>query len=466
MWRLENRRWWHSAIRAIPGIVVVASVTFICFGLGLNPTATGFLYLIVVLLQSLLGDFVSAAVVSVIADLCLNFFFVPPVFSFRVSDSSDIWALVSFLVAALIITRLTTQVRREAQTAELHRQEIKLLYQLAQRLLALDPRNEMLANSMAQFRAVFGLKAVCLYDGVNLELHHDGDVDGDLAIRTRATYISQRESDDAVMGIFTRPLVATGRIIGAVGFDGLRDAELTAGPLTTLAATVLERLHVFRDASQASAAAQVEEFRGTILDALAHEFKTPLASIVTAAGALRESAQLSPEQLELADLAEMEASRLAQLTSRLLRVARLDREEIKPQLETIDLLALVTRLVEQYSKRWTDRKFSAKKLLSSAQVSADPELIQLALRQLLDNAAKYSSPGSAIEASVESQNGFVVVRVWNSDSLIPLAERQRIFERFYRGSKRAMWRPDRDWACMLLEKLYSPTEGIWNWKGQ
>ena len=227
----------------------------------------------------------------------LELFLCSPVFSFRVSDSSDIWALVSFLVAALIITRLTTQVRREAQTAELHRQEIKLLYQLAQRLLALDPRNEMLANSMAQFRAVFGLKAVCLYDGVNLELHHDGDVDGDLAIRTRATYISQRESDDAVMGIFTRPLVATGRIIGAVGFDGLRDAELTAGPLTTLAATVLERLHVFRDASQASAAAQVEEFRGTILDALAHEFKTPLASIVTAAGALRESAQLSPRTI-------------------------------------------------------------------------------------------------------------------------------------------------------------------------
>ena len=115
----------------------------------------------------------------------------------------------------------------------------------------------------------------------------------------------------------------------------------------------------------------------------------------------------------------MEALRLARLTSRLLRVARLDREEVKPQLEIIDLLGLVTSLITQYSKRWTDREFLVKKLVSSAEVSADPELIQLALRQLLDNASKYSSPHSAIEVNVESLNGFVTVRVWNSGRLIP-----------------------------------------------
>jgi two-component system sensor histidine kinase KdpD len=127
--------------------------------------------------------------------------------------------------------------------------------------------------------------------------------------------------------------------------------------------------------------------------------------------------------------------RLARLTSRLLRVARLDREEVKPQLEIIDLLALVTSLVTQYSKRWTDREFLMKQLASSAEVSADPELIQLALRQLLDNASKYSPPHSAIEVNVESLNGFVTVRVWNSGRLIPPRERERIFERFYRGSE-------------------------------
>ncbi len=435
MQRVENHRFWRSSVRAIPGALLVGLVTFICYGLGLNSTTTGFLYLIVVLLQSLIGDFISAAAVSILADLCLNFFFVPPIFSLRVSDSSDTWALISFLITGLVITRLMTQVRREAETSELRRQEMKLLYELAQRLVALDPRKEMLNKAAALFGAVFDLQAACLYDGLSSELHSCGDSKAGLADRTRAAYISRQDNDDAVSGVFTRPLRTAGNILGAVGFEGLRDAELTAGPLAALAAAILERARVFHDASHADAAAQAEVFRGAILDALAHEFKTPLATIVTASSGLREIGGLRPEQLELAELAEVEALQLARLTSRLLRVARLDREEVKPQLEIIDLLGLVTSLVTQYSKRWTDREFLMQQLVSSAEVSADPELIQLALRQLLDNASKYSPPHSAIEVNVESLNGFVTVRVWNSGRLIPQGERERIFERFYRGSE-------------------------------
>src|ERR1700719_2071770 len=121
MQRVTNHRLWRSGIRTIPGALLVGVVTFICYGLGLNLTTTAFLYLIVVVLQSLIGDFVSSIIVSLIADLCLNFFFVPPLFSFRVSDSSDTWALISFVVTGLVITRLTTQLRQEVETSELRR---------------------------------------------------------------------------------------------------------------------------------------------------------------------------------------------------------------------------------------------------------------------------------------------------------------------------------------------------------
>lgn len=89
-------------------------------------------------------------------------------------------------------------------------------------------------------------------------------------------------------GIFIRCLRAAGQTIGAIGFDGLRDGTLTAAQLAALAASMLERVRVFREASQSAAATQAEVFRGAILDALAHEFKTPLATIVAAAGGLRE----------------------------------------------------------------------------------------------------------------------------------------------------------------------------------
>jgi len=115
--KLEDQRLWRSSIRAIPGTLMVGAVTLICYGLRVDLTVTGFLYLIVVVVQSLLGDFVSSAIVSIIADLCLNFFFAPPLFSFRVTDSSDFWALIAFLITGLVITQLTTRVRREMQVS-------------------------------------------------------------------------------------------------------------------------------------------------------------------------------------------------------------------------------------------------------------------------------------------------------------------------------------------------------------
>ena len=188
-------------------------------------------------LQSLLGDFVSSAVVSIIADLCLNFFFVPPVFSFRVSDSSDIWALIAFLITGLVITRLMTQSAAGGGDIGASAPRDEAVVRIGATLARTgSPRRDIDAKAVALFREVFRLQAVCLYDGMNTELHSDGDSQNGLAERTRAAYISRQDADDAVSGVFIRCLRAAGKIIGAIGFDGLRDAELTAGPLAELAA--------------------------------------------------------------------------------------------------------------------------------------------------------------------------------------------------------------------------------------
>src|SRR5579864_332375 len=152
---------------------------------------------------------------------------------------------------------------------------------------------------------------------------------------------------------------------------------------------MLERTRVFRDASLSVAATQAEVFRGAILDALAHEFKTPLATIMTAAGGIRATSGLSVEQLELAETAEMEASRLGQLTSRLLQIAQLDREEVKPHLEIPDMVELVRRVADDYEERRNDGKLSLTRDVASADVLPDAELLRLAMLQLLDNAFEY-----------------------------------------------------------------------------
>jgi len=422
-------------IRIAPGCLLIGLITYVCYRLRLNLGVTGFVYLIAVVLQSLVGNFASSSAVSLVAVLCLDFFFTPPVFSFEVTSPLDILALVSFLTTGLVITRLTTRVRQEAAISDYQRRQVGRLYELAQRLLALDPEKTTPTKAIELFQDALAIRAICLFDAVKAEIYCTGHSPKGLADQTRAACSAGRDLENTESGVLIRCLRAAGKPIGAVGFEGLRDPELLAGHLSALAAATLERGHTFSNASRAAAAAQAELFRGAILDALAHEFKTPLATIVTAAGGLRELGPLRPEQLELTDMVEMEASRLSSLTSRLLRTAQLDREEVKPQLELTNMADLVATLAEQYSRQWTDRKLSIRQEAGDTGVMADPELLQLALRQLLDNACKYSIPGSAVTVSIDSKDEWLAIRASNSGSCIRASERSQIFERFYRGAE-------------------------------
>jgi len=422
----------RSALLSLPGIALSGLVTLICYSFHLGFVTVSFLYLIVVVLQSLFGNFLSSTIVSVVSFLFLDYFFVPPLFSFRVSDASDTVALISFLIASLVVTKLTSQARQSAASEERQRRQMTHLYELARQLLVLEPCPIFDAEFLKPFRSEFDLRAVCVFEAETAKLHTMGESLTQLFETTRDAYISGREFNDDSHQVAVRLLRVGGRTVGAIGFEGLGDLELTAGPLSALATILVERCYTFDQATRATAATETEIFRGAVLDALAHEFKTPLATILTAASGLRELGHLRLDQVELAKLVESEASQLSQLTSRLLRLARLEREEVRPNMEFTELLEVMESLVEQYSERWPDRKFS----LSNAarvEVMADRELLRLGLGQLLENACKYSQPDAEITARVEATDKEIAVRVWNSGSSIPATERARVFERFYRG---------------------------------
>jgi two-component system sensor histidine kinase KdpD len=384
-------------------------------------------------LQSLVGDFLSSALVSFLSFLCLNYFFVLPLFSFRVSDASDTFALVSFLIASLVITRLTSQAREAAEAEELQRKEMTRLYKLSRRLLALEPAGTVDANLLKPFRSEFDLRAVSVFDAATMQLHTEGNSLNRMPESTRNAYIAGRDFNDGSCGVTVHLLRAGSRTVGAIGFEGLGKFGLLADPLAALATILIEQRHAFERASRSAAATEAEMFRGAMLDALAHELKTPLATIVLAAGGIREAGPLRGAQQELAHTVEEEASRLGQLATRLLRLARLDREEVKPQMELTDIRDLVSSVVVQYARRWPDRRLS---LIAKERIDAvvDRELLWLGCAQLLDNACKYSPPLSDITVSLDDASQGFAIRVWNSGTSIAAAEQARIFERFYRGT--------------------------------
>lgn len=425
----------NPVVMASLGIVAVAALTWGCFNLHVDFATAIPLYLLVVVLQSLSGNFAWSAAVSALAVGCLDYFFVEPVFTFRIATPLNAFALIAFLMTSLVITKLVTRVRTEAKVSALQKDRIDRLYHLAQHLLAIEPELAVGERLLEPFAGVFGTRAVCIYDADSGELQMVGTSHAQLPERTRNAFVQEKDADDEASQVSVRCLRVGGKTTGAMGFEGLEDPKLTAGPLISLAAASQERTRAFRKASEAAAAAQTEVYRSAILDALAHEFKTPLATILAAAGGIRETGSLKAEQLEMTDTVESEAARLGNLTSRLLRVARLDQEVVKPQLELTDAETLVSDIVEQYKRTPMDRQINFVGKGGTAEILVDAELLRLALSQLLDNACKYSLPDSEIKVEMEAQGDLVFVRVSNSGSSIPEAEQSRIFERFYRGAE-------------------------------
>jgi two-component system sensor histidine kinase KdpD len=436
-WLFAASRLAKSAKRALPGSLVVTLVTSLCDRLHANVDVAIQLYLLVVVAQSLAGDLLSSIAVSLGAVLCLEYFFVDPLHKLTVTRGVDVVTLLSFLTTAIAITQLVLRARAKATSLQLERERSDTLYRLSQNLLAIKPEAAGNMQFLELFLGVFGSTAVCFFDADTAEFHMAGAWRKDLEDGTRDAYVCDRDLDDPAAGISVRRVQSAGRTTGAIGFEDLEEPELTSGHLAMLAATVVERMRALRKSSESAAAAQAEAYRSAILDALAHEFKTPLATILAAAGGLSEAGGLNPEQREMADMIETEVTRLGGLTSRLLRVARLDREEVLPRIEVTDVTKVLAALVEEQVRRSPDQRiclFPGRERVSPLELSADRELLRLAVGQLLDNACKYSDPGSTVDVDIEEHEDQVAIRVSNSGSSISAREQDRIFERFYRGA--------------------------------
>ncbi len=434
------RRRWLSRLGRMAGNVGlgsfgVAAITAVCFPLHPDLAIPAFLYLLLVVLQSSVAEFAASAIVSVIAVATLDYFFVPPILAWDINRPLDCMALATYLATSLVITRFAAQARSAARTSETKRKALALLYEAACQLLSLEPEAAAGERCLRILRQIFGLQAACLYDANDAKAQLDGNSEYGLAERTRHAFLEVRDYADLHSKVYVRCLRVAGKLTGAVGFEGLNDAESTVGSMATLTAGTLDRARSYQAASEAAAATQAETLRSALLDAFAHEFKTPLATIITAIEGLRQAGTLRPEQIDMAEIVESEASRLSHLATRLLRMARLDRAEVKPRLERTDLTALIVRTTNQLWRQAAQQRLVALDLGSErVEMLADRELLSLALTQLLDNAVKYSSSDSVVGVRLEFGEGFASIRVTNEGVPIPDEEREHVFERFYRGS--------------------------------
>lgn len=435
-----------------PGVVGVPLLTAIFRLLHLNYATAGFLYLLLVLFQALRGSALAGVLVSIWAALCLDFFFVPPILNFRIADPVDAAAFVTYTATALVVAYMAAKARRETRVARRHQRELRLLFSSASRLLALEPEAAG-AQCLKIFRDVFALRAVCLFDAEQGESRQAGESLHGLAEQTRDAYLQGRNADDPTRGISLRCLRVAGKTTGAMGLEGFALSTGVAGAISVLAAATCERVRHLERAIKAASEARAEVLRSAILDAFAHEFKTPLTAIMAAAGSLSETGPLNLEQSELANAIEDQAAWLGRLTTRLLQAARLDREEVRPRLEPTEVYAWVAGVISSRASLAEGDRLDLARGDTSFRVLADPELLTFSLIPVLDNALKYSRPGTGVIVSVEGLADWVAIRVKSRGNPILRPDRSRIFERFYRGALSSHAAPGTGLGLYISKKI-------------
>ena len=418
--------------QSLLGAWVVALLTFTGYTLHFNAAPVGFLFLLVVVCEAILAGFWQASIVSVLACSCLDYFFYPPVFHFTIANPQDWVALGAFEISALLVSRLSSRERLNSFEAQLQRTSMEQLYELSRSTLLIN-MHERPGPQIAQLiQRIFGAEAVAIYDANSATCDSVGVWREEEMRLARDCFVLQEEGQDRGTGTIRRVLKVGVSSVGAIVVRG-NLGSLVADALASLTAITLDRCVSFEKESRIEAAHQTERLRAAVLDSLAHAVKTPLTAISTASAGLGEVGSLNQAQQELVALIEDESSKLGELSTRLLQTARLEAEKISVAQEEIPVSELVQMALDEQKGRMSEHPVEVSVADSSLSVRGDRDLLSMALAQYLDNAAKYSYAGTAVKIAANQSHSEVLLSVHNFGPAIPIADREKIFQRFYRS---------------------------------
>ena len=422
-------------LRLLLSLAGVAVVTWTGYSLvPVNATTTGFAYLLLVLIVASLWGFFEASIASIAATLTFNFFFFPPVGRFTIADPQNWVALFSFLTTALIASRLSAEAKRRALDAVERQKDLERLYTFSRAILLIDntePFPKQLVRTLAE---IFELSAAVLYERRAEEFYRAGPSDFDgLDDQLRDAALQGTSFSDAQHNRVITAVRLGSEPIAGLALQGAQMPDAVLQGIANLVAIGLERARAQDLASQIEAARHSEKLRTTLLDAMAHEFKTPLTSIMAATTALLAGPDRPAEsKTELLKIADEEAKHLKELIDDAVEMGRLDTAHIRLNTEPSNVGDVVREVVASMCNVIDGRPVNVVCDEHPSAIAIDRRLVKLAIKQLLDNALKYSPPDTPVTVRVHNGSG-VTVAVTDYGKGIPALEQSRIFERLYRS---------------------------------
>jgi two-component system, OmpR family, sensor histidine kinase KdpD len=419
------------------GLAAVLLITvFYAHGPSVNITTIALTYLLAILAASAYLAPGVSIFMCVASMLAYDYFFLPPVGTLNITDPRDWVALFSFLITALIGSQLSTRARQKAKEAIEQRREMQILYELSGRMLSTDDPFHLFNAIPLHIMELFHAPAAALFVSDRGEMFHSGTDVPELDVHyLKAVAAGETAGLDCGQNLFFVPLRLGARVVGALRISGAApssDALLEATGM--LLAVVLDRTRAIEHVAKVEATRQSEQLKSILLDAITHDFRTPLTSIKVSATGLLDDLEFDREQRkELLVIIDEECDRISNLVGQAAEMARLESGEVKLSLASHSIGEFISEALAECGSVTRERPIRLHEKNQELRLLVDLPLATKVLTHLVTNAHLYSSPGQPITIKAEERQGFHVISVADEGPGIEEMEVGRIFEKFYRG---------------------------------
>jgi two-component system sensor histidine kinase KdpD len=397
-----------------------------------------------------------SALTALLNVAAFDFFFVPPRYSFAVSDAQYLVTFGAMLTIALVIATLTASVRQQTRVAGARERRTALLYAMSRELAATRGIDNMARVAVRHVAEVFTAQAVVLLPAAGGKLRYPTDPPLESSFRHADLAVAQWVADHgrraglgsdtlpASPGLYV-PLGDERRTVGvlAVLANNVRRVLLPEqshllGTFAGQIALALERARLAEVAEASSLAAERETLRNTLLASISHDLRTPLAVIAGAGSTLAQHGASLDEatRVQLARSVEIKAREMSELVTNVLELVRLESGQVVLRRDWQTLDDLVGSALTAYSDKLADHRIEVHLPAELPPVWVDATLIVQVFTNLFDNIAKYTPPGTraTVSAALEPERDFVRVTLDDEGPGLPAGDPARLFDKFQRGS--------------------------------
>jgi two-component system sensor histidine kinase KdpD len=341
--------------------------------------------------------------------------------------------LLALALIALAVFLLWDRARSNARKAAHSDAQARDLHEFTRRILEMNLHIEPGLQLAELAHEIFALEAVAVFDAELHQVYPAGYWPMDPRELAQNTHTFATTDDDPASGLSRRVIRLGSAPVGSLVVRG-DTSPLTNNAIAALMALAFDRYRAFANESRMETERRSEQLRSAVLDSLAHAYKTPLTAIRAASTGLSEMGHLSEAQAELVALINEQSALLGDLTTRLLTTARLDAGEVSIHAVPVGVAPLVEEVVASLGDRLARMKVELDIPDERLALECDRQLMVMLLTQYIDNACKYSVFGSTITIRAVKSRAEIVFSVHSFGPVIPLNDRERIFDRYYRAT--------------------------------